>query len=233
MKPKLSTKIHSNLSSALQKKALPAVQKAVQSALPKAASRVSAFLVKQARSISASTGEAYERALAPSSINITNKGITITLADNVARAREHGMDAHDMKPYLLKHGRVGKNGTLYVDIPFSHSAKQVPKAIRQRLYKVSRVRMVTPGAVVKKKMHGKAFKMTVRHARGIFDDMMKRSGGGYATIRRVSTKSPSSSWWHPGFKGLNLIKKSEEEIRKIVKQTIAEELQPLGVKVKV
>ncbi len=77
-------------------------------------------------------------------------------------------------------------------------------------------------------------KQSVEHKRGLHDDLIRqrtpgragsRSSVSYSTVRRISAKSSPSSWWHPGFKGSGILRKTlpklKTEIRAILTDSLA------------
>ncbi len=218
MIPKLSMKIRSNILDVIRKKVLPPVQKASNRALPKVASRITALVIAEARSKLRSTAPLYERALSdPTAVQIVDNSVSITIKDPVVRALEHGFKSFDIKVFMLRHAKIGKNGSPYADVPFTHES--VPGAVSRKLQKVDRVRF---SSAARQK------KTSVRRR---LDGVM-RSGGAYRTIRRISLKSPLDSWIHPGFKGLQLFKKLNKKIREEVISTVTSELSAGGLKAK-
>ncbi len=160
-------------------------------------------------------------------VAVTDKAVTIAIADPVVKAVERGAEAFDMKTKLLAHGKVSKSGSVYVDVPFRHKAGSVPQAIRTAARRAAtripggvgevRVARTTEGRSFSRALHrgpvSQALgigpkRQAVQHKRGIHDDVIRKSkrtpGGGwsanYMTIRRISSRSSPSSWHHPGFK---------------------------------
>lgn len=165
-----------------------------------------------------STAQLYEKALAqPSAIELTGHSVTITIKDPIVRSLEDGYKSFDIKAYMLKYGRVGKDGTLYVDVPFTHKSSDVPQAIKHKLTKVDRV-----------SFYGKARKSSIKRK---LSGVMKQSGS-YITIRRISTRSPPSSWIHPGFKGIKLFDKLASKIKAEAINGVTAELNASGLKAK-
>lgn len=200
---RLSIKTHS-LSKAIVAKAAATAKKSLTRAMEKAARNAVAVIREEAKQADT---KAYAKALTePGVVETTENGFSINLDRSSVKDLEVGFKPYDMKPKLLKYGKQSKNGGRYVDIPFTHAASTVPSGIKRALQSVPRVSMTTPGKVFRRL--GK----TVRHTQGIHDDMMK-SGGKYTTIRRLSTNSDPQLWWHPGFKGYNLLKKLEKRIK--------------------
>jgi hypothetical protein len=82
-------------------------------------------------------------------------------------------------------------------------------------------------------IHGKV-SQKVKHKSGLQSGLIRRSTRGtkkapgatsYSTVRRISMKSNTSSWWHPGFKEAGILKKTlpklKSEIRAILVASLA------------
>jgi hypothetical protein len=177
--------------------------------------------------------------------------VTITITDPVVVAVERGARSFDMKAKLLARGKPAKGGGVYVDVPFRHQAGSVPQAIRTAARRAARdlpspatvrVRATTPGKVFTRSLQpgpisralGVGVRMQeVRHRRGIHDDIVRRStktaAGGtrasYTTVRRISSRSPESSWHHPGFKARraldDVLPKAKREIAEIIRDAMS------------
>ena len=144
---------------------------------------------------------------------------------------EGGFAAFDMKPKMLAGPRVhqGKNGP-YLTVPFEHAVSAKPTnlgeaVMQQGLKNVIRqnkmnktfkdksgtplqgnVARIQPGSAQKAfSESGKALmKQKTNYLEGLTKyqkTYAKRTESRYMTFRRVSKKSPASSWHHPGFEG--------------------------------
>lgn len=216
MDRKLVLKIPSTFGEVFTKKVKPAAQKAVDRALLKVAARIVALVTSEAKRESESTGALYEKALKKSSaVRFMGNKLIIKIEDPTVLAIEDGLKSYDIKQYMLKHGTAGKNGSIYVDVPFTHSARDVPQGIRNQLRSVSRVN-ITGAARRSSKM---------RNLSGVFKD-----GRSYKTIRRISNRSDPKSWIHPGFKGLKLFEKLAPRIKAEAVDALVAELKAAGVK---
>jgi hypothetical protein len=173
----------------------------------------------------------YKKALQePGAVRVTEKAVEIKITDPIVVAVERGAKAFDMKAKLLKHAKASSKGSVYVDIPFQHKAGSVPQSMRTAGTRAAsaaggaaevRLSMRTEGKSFTRSLQrgsiGRALglsprKQAVKHSRGVHDDIIRsstRAGGKssvrYTTIRRISTKSKPSSWWHPGFKGAHVL----------------------------
>ena len=144
-----------------------------------------------------------------------------------------------MKPKLLaKATKTSKSGGSYIDIPFKHKSAEIPSAVRAKMTKASKMSggadvthvSSTPGRSFTRKLQRgsiaqrlglKPKKQQVQHKGGTQDNLMRKAksgsrGGSYMTIRRVSSKSASTSWWHPGFKAQRIIEKVMPSIKRDV-----------------
>lgn len=169
----------------------------------------------------------YKRELnKPGVVQVDPSGMTIKITDPVVVALERGMKAFDMKSKLLAKGKTGKDGSRYIDIPFEHKASSIPTAARQKLREASLSAGGAPARLAQKTI-GRAFtrqlqrapsgqavlrpprRQGVWHKRGAHDDLVRKSsargGASYSTIRRISSRSAQSAWWHPGFKAARII----------------------------
>lgn len=182
----------------------------------------------------------YKKALsARGAVEITDKGIVINVTDPLVLANEKGSKAFDMKPKLLARAKKSsKGGGAYVDVVFRHKSSEIPAAVRNKMAKASKMSgggdvthvSNTPGKSFTRQLQRggigqrlglKPKKQQVQHQRGIHDDLMRKAkpgsrSGSYMTIRRVSTNSAASSWWHPGFKAQRIIEKVLPSIKRDV-----------------
>lgn len=196
----------------------------------------------------------YKAALrARGAVEVTEKAVTITITDPVVKAVERGSEAFDMKPKLLARGKAAKGGGVYADVVIRHKAGSVPQAMRTAGRRAARSFGGSGEVRMTGKTEGRSFtrllnkgpisqalgvgprKQPVRHKRGVHDDLIRRSrrtgGGGmkvsYATIRRVSSRSAATSWWHPGFKARRVLDEvlpgARREIAAIIREAIASE----------
>ena len=234
MRPKLTISLPSRLiAKALVLKAERTVKKVVKTAAPKVKAAVRDIVLAEAER--GPSAERYKKDLKRADAVMEKDGkIVLTLKDPLLRAVEYGIDSFDMKARLLaKHGKPSKSGGMYVDVPFEHDAASVSPAAKKAIKKTGRLSIITPGRQFTKTLHlGDVSKrIRVKHKRGIADDMMKR-GRTYVTIRRISTKSAPSSWWHPGFRGRHVIEKVTPDIRAATRRILIDTFADLGIKVK-
>lgn len=251
MRVKLSIKVPSGAGAALAAKAAKAYRRAVEAAAPRIASLVVDRGSAAADKLALDFAPRYKAALRkPGGVTVTEKEVAITIADPVVVAVERGAAAFDMKQKLLARGKPAKGGGVYVDVPLGHRAGTVPQATRTamrraaRSFGVSEIKMTT-------KTEGRAFtrqlnrgpvsqalgvgprRQEVRHKRGIHDDITRRSTRArvdrwsvrYTTVRRISSRSAASSWWHPGFKARraldDVLKGAKRDIAGIIRDTVA------------
>ncbi len=184
-------------------------------------------------------------------MEVTEKAVTITITDPVVKAVERGSEAFDMKPQLLMKGKASKSGGVYADVKLKHAAGTIPQAMRTAGRRAARSFGGSGEVRMTGKTEGRSFtrslnrgpisqalgagprKQEVRHKRGIHDDLIRRSrrtvGGGmkvgYTTIRRVSSRSAATSWWHPGFRARrvldDVLPEARREIAAIIREAIA------------
>jgi len=232
MRVKLSTRVPSSSGGVLARKASAAFAAAVASAGPRVAAIVRDRAATAVGKLAPEFARRYKAALAaPGAVTLTEKAVTIETADPVVVVVERGRQGWDMKPALLAHGKPSKDGGMYVDIPMTHKPGSVPQATRTAGRRAARsiggvgtVRLprTTPGRSFERAVHRGSLaqalgigpkRQSVQHKRGVHDDVIRRSrrgpGGGtlvrYTTIRRISTRSPASAWWHPGFKARRVL----------------------------
>lgn len=252
MRVKLSIKIPSSSGSVLASRVTSAFRAAIERARP----RIVALVVDRASAavdkLVPEFAPRYKAALrARDAVVVTDREITIKIADPVVSAVELGAAAFDMKPKLLARGKTSKSGGVYVDVPIQHKPGSVPQAIRtagRRLARTIpdsptvRLRATTPGKSFTRELHrgpiSRALgigprKQEVKHKRGIYDDVIRTSSTrryrgssvSYTTVRRVSSNSSPSSWFHPGFKPRKaldyVLPKAREDIAKIISESMS------------
>ena len=249
---KLKTKIPSSSGAAIAAKVTRAVRRAVTGA---AAPRIAALVVDRASAaadkLAPDFAPRYKAALRkPRAVTVTDKEVTIAIDDPVVAAVERGSAAFDMKPKLLARGKPSKSGGAYVDVQLRHKTSAVPQAMRTAMRRAAR--SLGAGEIrLAAKTEGRAFtrqlnrgpisqalgvaprKQSVRHKRGIHDDITRRStrtrvdrwSARYSTFRRISTRSAASSWWHPGFKARRaldgVLPGAKKEIAGIIRDAVA------------
>jgi hypothetical protein len=187
----------------------------------------------------------------PGAVGVTDKEVTIMISDPAVKAVERGAQAFDMKAALLAHGKPAKGGGVYVDVPIRHKPGSVPQAMRTAARRAARVLGGVGEVRLPAKTAGRSFTrqlnrgpisqalgskpktQAVQHKRGVHDDLIRRStrgrGGGisarYATVRRISSRSSASSWWHPGFKARRaldgVLPGAKREIATIIRDAVA------------
>ena len=147
---------------------------------------------------------------------------TIYLSEgSFANKVEEGMPAFDQKPFMLNSpkAKLSKDGNKYITIPFKHQpySKMTlsPKAtdIRKDLRKVLKDNSIEKHV----KDFGGGKKMI--HYKGIENPYLKNlvkvvdkktNSSQYFTFRRVSTKTPSWKWIHPGLPGIRIFSDLEK-----------------------
>lgn len=230
---KLTINLPSRLLASLAvKQAERSVKRAIKLASPRVKNAVGALIVAEANRTP--HGKRYEAELARDGV-LTEDGtaVVVKLKEPLLRAIEYGSAGFDMKPFFLAKGKPGKSGGVYADVPIMHDAATLPRGFRAKLAKVSRVRMVTPGRSFRKTIQTTdgTHRMRVKHKRGIRDDMI-RSGTSGLTIRRISSKSAPSSWWHPGFRGERIFVKVAKTARTTSRALLLDALKDVGIMVK-
>lgn len=256
MRIKLSIRIPSSSGRAVAAKAAALVRRAViGAARPRIASLVVDRAGAAADKLVPDFAPRYKAALrAPDAVTVTEKAVTITVTDPVVVAVERGSKAFDMKPKLLARGKMSKSGSVYVDVPIRHKPGSVPQAMRTAMRRAAggvpgEVRLLakTPGASFTRSLNRGSIaqalgigprKQAVQHKRGIHDDVIRRThrtgGGGwsasYTTIRRISSRSAASAWWHPGFKARRaldgVLPGAKREIAAIIRDAVANTRSP-------
>lgn len=140
----------------------------------------------------------------------------ISIDDESIERLESGFDAFDIKPGLLRSSKIkaGKEGP-YIDVPFLHRTTKRPAAgVRSTLIPMKALRKVVKKAVSEVAKSGvtqRLFQRTPGIRPSKVSDMVvaREVVGGKETVtartfRRVSEKSQSDSWIHPGLPGLKL-----------------------------
>lgn len=252
MQLKLSIRIPSSSGRVVASKVSSAYARAIAGA---AASRIAALVRDRAAAAvdkgAPEFSRRYKTALrAPGAIEVTEKAVTITVKDPLLVAIERGAAAFDMKAKLLSRGKVSKSGSVYVDVPLRHKPGSLPQAMRtagRRAARASggvgqvRLPAVTEGRSFTRQLNRGPIaqavgfpprRQEVKHKRGVRDDLIRtasRARGGvsvrYTTVRRISSRSASTSWWHPGFKARHVLDevlpKARREIARIIRDEIA------------
>lgn len=197
----------------------------------------------------------------PGTVTLQDGKVVVKLK-GIAREIEVGWPGFDMKTKLLaKATKRGKDGSPYVDVPFawtelgSLAGQRMPDSLasffKGEIAKAKKRK--EPTATIRSNEHtyrqgftrmirqpnGGALAMKVRGGRGDSDQMIRRGfkqGGAvrnaYSTIRRISQRSPASSWWHPGFKGVHLFPKVLKALPKYeINIILLQAFQSVGLKV--
>jgi len=229
----------------------PALDKAMADAKPKIAALIIDRVEVQADKLLKRMAPRYKRGLSqPESIKITPQGVEITLKDPVAAIIEEGGTAYDIKKVMLARAtKFSKTGAPYIDVPFDHAAGEIPSGMKRAISRkasqggtsTTRFPSKTPGRSFTRTLHKRKLgvpftsKQRVTHKQGVRDDLIRHSSGGrntYQTIRRISSKSPPSSWWHPGFKGLKLFKKVVPPLKDDILNIVRDSLRAAGIPTK-
>lgn len=81
--------------------------------------------------------------------------------------------------------------------------------------------------------------VVTRTKQGIYDDMFrtqrkvgKRTQTQYKTIRRISARSAPTSWWHPGYEGVQGMREVGKELESVAERIFKDELRKEGLDVK-
>jgi hypothetical protein len=250
---KISARLPSSLASVVSAKVRAAVSRALAGpARARIAALVVARGGAAADKLAPDFAGRYRRELRRrGAVEVTDKAVTITVTDPLVRAVERGVQGFDMKPALLSRGKVGRGGAVYADVPLRHKAGSVPQAVRTAGRRAARafdgvgtLRMParTEGRVFTREVHRGPISQAlgvgprtqaIRHARGVRDDLIRTSvrrsrttvSVRYTTIRRVSSRSPASSWWHPGFRARRVLDDvlpgGRREIAAIIREAIS------------
>ncbi len=253
MRVRFSTRIPSSSGGVVASKVTKVLRRALlDTARPRIAALVVSRASAAADKLALDFAPRYRTALKErGAVEVTEKAVVITVTDPVVVAVERGSKAFDMKAKLLARGKPAKGGGVYVDVPFRHKPGSVPQAIRTAGRRAARssggvgqVRLPakTIGRAFTRELHrgpiGQALgvrprKQSVWHQRGIHDDLIRtarrRSSGSlavrYSTIRRISSRSAASSWWHPGFKARHVLDGvlpgARREIAGIIREALA------------
>jgi len=140
--------------------------------------------------------------------------VNMMLDGALPNMQEKGSPAFDMKPGLLA-------GREYRVIPITHGkpgsgsnpmSKQAYSKVKNLNYGQRSTKDF--GRAGKNKVTG--YKHTEHKLSGIMKPSKSNSskfGGDMVTFRAVSVNSPTTSWWHPGFKALDLIDKVKEHLQ--------------------
>jgi len=140
--------------------------------------------------------------------------VSARMDDEITEGLEEGYPSFDIKAGMLASGSVktAKDGALYIDVPFSHAGKDVPRGIK--------------GALDRAAAGSKSDGIQARLEAGrvhpdVHTSGMVKTGEGYRTFRRISIFSPSKSWIHPGFAGIHaaqmLVHDLTENVMRIVR----------------
>jgi hypothetical protein len=221
---------------------LPNIRKFIPAILGQVAEVARFEWAKAARNRLRSTAELYISNLSP--VEVRRNTATITLRGKFPNMLEQGCSAFDMKIFLLKSSKVKrtKKGKPYITIPFSHTAPgggiRGPLTMPRPVYRLASQLTVGGSSLnlpIKLSGYGMRSKLSQDLAKfgnytwksSPYQGMTKiqKSSGrtGFATFRRVSKNSDSSSWIHPGLPG---VKCSEIALRRVQSQvsTIVERI---------
>lgn len=137
-------------------------------------------------------------------------------------------------PYVdvpFKHTTSGARGTtqLPAAVKQAITARAALQQSSGQATQVTRLPMKTPGKSFTRVLFKKRFlipglkkvEQKVQHKRGLHDDLVRRrtkvkgqrATVSYSTVRRITANSAASSWWHPGFKGAGLLKKTMPKLK--------------------
>lgn len=143
MRLKIRLQTHSRLSESIAQAIKPLTQKAMNRALTKIGARVSTLVSSEATKQLNTTAKLYERAIQkPNVIHIQGNTLTIEITDPIVKSLEHGMKSFDIKQYMLRNATIGKNGSMYVDVPL-HVRSQLRSVGRMTLKGTPRKSAVT------------------------------------------------------------------------------------------
>lgn len=253
MRVKLSIRVPSSSGASVAAKVAGTVRRAVAArAAPRVAALVVERASDAADKLVPDFAPRYKAALRKrGAVTMTEKEVTIAIDDPVIAAVERGSSAFDMKPKLLARGKPSKGGGVYVDVPFRHKAGSVPQAMRTAGRRAARSFGGVGELRMAAKTEGRSFtrtlnrgpigqalgaaprKQQVKHKRGVRDDLIRTSfrrsktsvSVRYSTIRRISSRSAASSWWHPGFKARRaldgVLPGAKKEIASIIRDAVA------------
>jgi len=221
---------------------LPSVKKHMKEIVMLTADAARHEWIKEARKGLRSTANVYIQSIGEPTISGIKA--VIKLSGWLPNALEEGMPPYDMKPGLL-HGpnsRQSKNGGRYNIIPFpmktpgsrGTSPPVMPEPIYRRALKMG----FGDSMALPKKYEGYAIRTRlssdikrwghytwksspfagitkVRKWPGELPTTLAGRRAAYLSFRIVSSRSDPSSWIHPGFKAINLMEKSADNLSKI------------------
>jgi hypothetical protein len=246
---KFNIKFGTDVGDLLNKQLATVVDRATAIILPK----VTALIVDRA-SILADTrlntmADLYKRELAaPSVVSVVGKQVHVKLQSTIAVALEEGASAFDIKAKMLAHAtKFGKKGP-YIDVPFDWGAghgllkaKAMSDASRQALNQAATAAKINRSAA-----GGRSFtrelrfgstmvKTAVHHVAPLTQGMRRPNGPKSAkrlTIRRISAASAATSWWHPGFRGVHILRDVLTDVNLDLQAIITDAYRTLGVTVR-
>lgn len=121
MPSKLSFKTRSSLAELVNAKTKPLIAAAIARAMPKAAVAMKNRLVSASKAKLGASSTVYEKGL-KGAVQVTSNTVKISITDKHLLAVERGAKSYDIKKALLAHGKKGKTGGRYVDIPIKKKA---------------------------------------------------------------------------------------------------------------
>lgn len=175
-------------------------------------------------------GEYADRHLGPENARLYKQGLVVTaqqdplevtakMDNEVSEALEEGYPAFDIKQAMLSSGstKTAKDGSQYVDVPFSHSAASIPRGIKGAL---DRAAAGSRSGGIQARLEPGRVHPSV-HTAG----MVKTKRDGYKTFRRISSKSPAQSWIHPGYAGIHAARMLVHDITEQVMRMVRDFLE--------
>lgn len=243
---KATLKIHSRFRGKLERKVKSALAAAMSRGVPRAVE----LLGRAAESKLHRTAQTYKRLLA-GAVTSTEDSLTIEMT-GALEGLEKGYPPRDMKPALLAsaNAKTSEDGGRYVDVPFRHGLtgnsrfQGMPTEIKDRVQAVVRNERSKAAAQGRDERNplrvtGKLPATNSKHATSIHSNMIrtaysvgKSNRASYETVRRVSSKSDSQSWRHPGFAGVHALRQAKTQILTVVREFFQKEMLRRGLKAK-
>lgn len=213
-------KVKVTLPSGLRSASMEAIKEATEALMGFAQQRATQLAQQRLRGSSSS---AYARGLTtPASLHFPRHGVgVLELVGAFPQALERGTGPFDIKRML--------RGRKYVDVPLRHGTpgttvlRPMPKQVYDAM--AANIAMARGAAKVRGPRTFPSMPANITAKFGSMTRINSGAGSQYLTFRRISQKSPSSSWIHPGFKPVSIFPVVARDVRKLAPRLVRDFLK--------